>query len=89
MCDYFCLYVCLYTVYMQCRLEKGIKSPQAEVAGGCGLSNRWWELNLGPREEHWILLSAEPSLQPLQPLVPLDAENQTQGITELNYQPCS
>ena len=35
------------------------------VTAHCELPCDWWDLNLGPLEEQPVLLTAEPSLQPL------------------------
>jgi len=37
----------------------------ALITGGCEASCVCWELNSGPLEEQSVLLTAEPSLQPL------------------------
>lgn len=38
---------------------------ELELTGGCELPYRFWELNLAPVEKQLVLLTAEPSLQPL------------------------
>ena len=35
------------------------------ITGGCEPPCDCWDLNSGPTEEQWVLLPAEPSLQPL------------------------
>jgi hypothetical protein len=40
--------------------------PGTEVTDNCELSHGCWELNPGPLEEQPVLLTAEPSLQPLE-----------------------
>jgi hypothetical protein len=52
----FCLHVCL---------GEGVRSPKARITDGCELLCGYWELNSGPLEEQSVLLTAEPSLQPL------------------------
>jgi hypothetical protein len=52
----FCLHVCLC---------EGVRYPRIGVTDSCELSIGWWELNLGPLEEQPVLLTTEPSLQPL------------------------
>ena len=44
--------------------KRVIRSPGTRVTGSCKLSFESWDLNLGPWEEHEVLLTAEPSLQP-------------------------
>ena len=41
------------------------KSPRTEVTDGFEPPHGYWESNLGPLEEQPVLLSTEPSLQPL------------------------
>ena len=45
--------------------KEGIRSQGAGVAGGCEIPCESWEPNLGPLQEQQGLLTAEPSLQPL------------------------
>lgn len=61
----FCLHKCLCSTRVQCpwRPEMGIGSSGTGVADGCDLSG--WELSLGSLEEQSVILSNEPSLQPL------------------------
>ena len=51
----FCLYVLLC---------EGVRSPEIGVTGSYELPCECWELNLGPLEEHPMLLTTELSLQP-------------------------
>jgi hypothetical protein len=44
--------------------RKSIRSPRTAVADGCELSYVYWELNPGLLEEHCVLLTTEPFLQP-------------------------
>ena len=37
------------------------------VTDSCELPCEFWEVKLGPLEEHSVFLMAKPSLQPLQP----------------------
>jgi hypothetical protein len=37
--------------------------PWTEVTEGCELPLGCWEMNQGPLQEQWVLLTAEPSLQ--------------------------
>ena len=46
-------------------LCKGIRSPGTGVTDTCVLLCGYWELNPGPLEDQPVLLTAEPSLQPL------------------------
>ena len=50
---YSCMYIC---VHVQC--------PRNGVLDDCEPPCGWEELNPAPLEEHLVLLSAEPSLQP-------------------------
>lgn len=57
-----CLHMSVYHIYYWCqRSEEGLRSPGTEVPGGCGFC----ELNSGPLEEWHVLLTTDPTLQPL------------------------
>jgi hypothetical protein len=58
---YVCMYVCMY---------EGVRTPGTEIIDSCVLPCVCWKLNLGPLEEQPVLLTAEPSLQPLRTLNP-------------------
>lgn len=45
--------------------QKRASNLLGQVTQGCELPCRCWELDPGPLEEQPVLLSAEPSLQPL------------------------
>jgi hypothetical protein len=49
------IYVCLF---------EGMGSTRTGVSGSCELLCGYWELNPGSVEEHPVLLTTEPSLQP-------------------------
>lgn len=56
-----CLCVCIdvwaYIYYIACsqRLEEDVRPPVAGVTG-CGELHRYWELNLGPLQEQYVLI---------------------------------
>jgi hypothetical protein len=55
----------MYTVFcLQC-LPTGQKRASDPIADGCEPPCGCWELNSGPLEEQPVLLTSEPSLQPL------------------------
>jgi hypothetical protein len=67
MCMVLCQLVCLCTTcgrYLQ-RLEESAGSSGAGVTGGYYLSCEFWELNTGLLQEEPMLLTTEPSLQPV------------------------
>ena len=49
-------------------MYKGVESPGTGVTDSCELPCGWWALNLGRLEGQLVLLTCEPSLQPLAPL---------------------
>lgn len=58
----------VYYIHVWClrRPEEGIASPQIGVSQGRKLPCEFWEPTLGPLEEQpLLLLSIEPSLQPV------------------------
>ena len=58
------------SVCMLCpqRLEEGFESSEIGVTDGCKPSGGFWELNWGPPKEQPVLLTAESSVSPTQPL---------------------
>ena len=54
----------LHARYLQ-RPEVGVRSPVTGVPDGSELPCGYWELDPGPLEEQPMLLTTEPSLQPL------------------------
>jgi hypothetical protein len=44
--------------------EKKKKRASDPITDGCEPPCGCWDLNSGPLEEQWVLLTAEPSLQP-------------------------
>jgi hypothetical protein len=68
-----CVYECftymlvVYSVCARCpqRLEEGIGSPGTRVTDGCEPECGCSEMNQWPLEGQPVLLTAEPSLQPL------------------------
>ena len=68
------LFVCLFfprdlfilCMWVHCHcLQTHQKRTSDSITDGCELSCGCWELNSGPLEEQSVLLTAEPSLQPL------------------------
>lgn len=47
------------------RLELGVRVPGTRITDGWGPPCRHWESNLGVLEEQAMLISAEPSLEPM------------------------
>jgi hypothetical protein len=43
---------------------EGVKCPGTGATDSCELPCGYWELNLDPLEEHPVLLTTKPSLQP-------------------------
>jgi hypothetical protein len=52
-----CIDVWAYIYYIACsqRLEEDVRPPVAGVTG-CGELHRYWELNLGPLQEQYVLI---------------------------------
>jgi hypothetical protein len=59
--------ICKYTVAVFRHTRRG---HQISLMGGCEPPCGCWDLNSGPLEEHWVLLTTEPSLQPPPPTFP-------------------
>jgi hypothetical protein len=59
----------VYHIWVWCpwRPEEDIGFPESEVTVGCAPLGGHWECNSGPLPllEQWVLLTTEPSLQPL------------------------
>lgn len=56
------MYVCLSTCMQSPqRPAEGIRSPGTGVTDGYKPPCVFWELNLGPLEEQWVLLTTEPA----------------------------
>lgn len=57
-------------VWAWCHWEskEGVRSPVTGITDGCELPCECWEQNLDPPQEHPMLLTPQPSLQPLQKL---------------------
>ena len=47
------------------RLEEGVRSVSISIIDGCELPCGCWDLNPGLLEEQPVLLTSEPTLQPL------------------------
>ena len=47
------------------RLELGVRVPGTRITDGWGPPCRHWESNLGVLEEQAMLITAEPSLEPM------------------------
>lgn len=63
MCISVCLRVCVPRI---CPVpEEGLDSPELELTEGCEQPCGGWEFNLGPLQKQQVLISAQPSLQPL------------------------
>ena len=56
-------FVCVYFVHMG-TLSECSSALQDRASDSCELPCGCWELNLGPSEEQWVLLTTEPALQP-------------------------
>ena len=59
-------YVCEYTVAVFMHTRGGHQIP---ITDGCEPPCGYWELNSGPLEEQSVLLTTEPSLQPLKQIL--------------------
>ena len=57
--------MCPMCTWVVQRAEEGIRCPRTEVADGCELPCWCQELNPSPLQEQPVLLTTEPSLQPL------------------------
>lgn len=57
----------VYRICVLCsqRPVEGLGSHGTGIMGNCELSCTFWELKLGSMEEQPVLLTIEPSLQPL------------------------
>jgi hypothetical protein len=62
---YVCMYVCMYVLCMCCCLQTYQKRASDPTTDGCEPPCGGWDLNSGPVEEQPVLLTAEPSLQPV------------------------
>ena len=69
--DFILVYVCVsfYAPFVRvCRYpqrpEEGVGSHVIGITNSYELACKCWELNPGPLEEHPVLLTTEPSLQP-------------------------
>ena len=56
--------MCMQVQCLQ-RPEEGVRFLGAEVTDGCELTYGCWDSNPSPVEKQPVLLTAEPSLQPL------------------------
>lgn len=66
-CGCFGGYICIVFVCLwPGKPEEDIGAPGIGVTGSCEPSSRCWELHLGPLQERRVLLTPEPSLQPLE-----------------------
>lgn len=59
------LYVHYMCTWVPQKSEKSIKSPGTKVMDGCDPPRGFWKLNLSPLREQQVLLTGEPSVQPL------------------------
>ena len=46
--------------FCEWRPEEGVGCPRTEVIGVCERPNGFWELNSGPLEEEYVLLTTKP-----------------------------
>lgn len=60
-----CMSVCCVCFWCLMRPEEDVESPGTGIISSCKLLCGCWDLNLIPLEEQPMLLSAEPSLHPL------------------------
>jgi hypothetical protein len=59
-----CVCDCFVLFYCSC-LQTPQKRASDLIRDGCEPPCGCWDLNSGPSEDQWVLLNAEPSLQPL------------------------
>ena len=62
------IYICALTFCLHVYLSEGVRILGARVTDSGELTCGCWKLNPGPLEEQPVLLTTEPSLQPLNEL---------------------
>lgn len=82
-CMYFCILYCVYGVGGGG--QKNIRYPGTGVTDGFKLPCEYWELNLGPLKEQPVLLTIEPSFQPLKDFFFKQQQWQTPCILNINF----